>query len=383
MTQITESGRYWPRRSSDTPARSRASRAATTTPATAAPRRSRPPAASSAATDSPEPGTVSSTAPCTWSRSARSAPTAQAESSISANSAKPRHRPRPGGRSNAGCATPSTTTSFKIIRRLRDLQRRYVCAAPRSVRPARGASSSSPRVTCPRAARPPRQALQNTRVDEGVRAACELLLDLLAQRHHGGTGGTGDQALPHNASQHGNVLPTLGRAVPFGAPLGEPPGRGGTRGSARAGARELVLAVVRSASLRAGETSAATGASAAADVLAPGAVRCGVAVDDGSTRPCGWGSLTCPPSRVGFRYALTLLVTAVHGVGQQGLRSTRRDRWRGVRRPQLRVGPTDRSGLGVWVRRADAPPADRCRSARRRTRRATLGDRHRTGTSNG
>jgi hypothetical protein len=37
--------------------------------------------------------------------------------------------------------------------------------------------------------------------------------------------------------------------------------------------------------------------------------------------------------------------------------------------------------VGVRVRRADAPPADRCRSARRRTRRATLGDRHCTGTS--
>jgi hypothetical protein len=79
----------------------------------------------------------------------------------------------------------------------------------------------------------------------GVRPTCELLLDLLAQRHHGGTGGTGDQALPHRASQHGNVLPTLGRNSPVRRPTGEPPRRGGTRRPARAAAGERVPAVCR------------------------------------------------------------------------------------------------------------------------------------------
>jgi len=126
VTQIHGIGRSWRRRSSGTPARSSGSRPATTSPVTAAPRRSRPLAASSADTGSPGPGTVSSTAPCTWSRSVRSAPAVRGGSTTSANSARPRPRRRHVGRSNAGCATPSTATSSEINKQLLDIQRRCV-----------------------------------------------------------------------------------------------------------------------------------------------------------------------------------------------------------------------------------------------------------------
>src|SRR3954447_11750233 len=134
--------------------------------------------------------------------------------------------------------------------------------------------------------------LKNTRRDEGVRAACEPLLDLLAQRHHRGTGGTGDQALPHNAFQQGNVLPALGRNSPFGAPVGErTPWPHPTIRCAAAG--ERVLAVVRSASLRAGETSAVAACTAAMPSPAvPFAAGLLAARRDRADR----GSLTCPTS---------------------------------------------------------------------------------------
>ena len=73
-------------------------------------RRAAPPPALPSREPSAQPGR------CTWSRSARSAPAARAESSTSANSPKRRPRRRPGGRSNAGSATPSTATSSEIIK---------------------------------------------------------------------------------------------------------------------------------------------------------------------------------------------------------------------------------------------------------------------------
>ena len=85
-----------------------------------------------AVTGSPEPVTVSSTEPCTWSRSARSAPATPAGSSTSANSPKRRPRRRLGGRSNAGCATRSTATSSEINKQLLDIQRRCGVESARS-----------------------------------------------------------------------------------------------------------------------------------------------------------------------------------------------------------------------------------------------------------
>jgi hypothetical protein len=56
-------------------------------------------------------------------------PAVRGGSTTSANSARPRPRRRHVGRSNAGCATPSTATSSEINKQLLDIQRRHICQA--------------------------------------------------------------------------------------------------------------------------------------------------------------------------------------------------------------------------------------------------------------
>ena len=65
LSSCSASGRYWPPRSWARSATCTGSPASTTSPPTPAPRRWRPPAARSSATGCHEPGTASSTTPCT------------------------------------------------------------------------------------------------------------------------------------------------------------------------------------------------------------------------------------------------------------------------------------------------------------------------------